>query len=248
MKYLIVGASSGLGRDLAYEFAKNSKNLTLVSRDKKDLEHLKSDIEIKYKVQVDIFDLDFSYQNNITNFISEKKDIIKSFDGVLFPIGMMQDNDTVKNNDEKLNRLISANFYCVAYFISKILNIFEEKNKGVIVGFGSISGAVGRQVNTGYAAAKKALETYFESLIITNLNNNLKIQFYTLGYLDTNLSYDKKLLLPKGSTKKLSKIVYKNLNLHGVKKFFPYWWFFIDYLIKILPFFITKKIIKYFKK
>ena len=96
MNYLIVGASSGLGRDLAYEFAKNSKNLTLVSRDKKDLEHLKSDIEIKYKVQVDIFDLDFSYQNNITNFISEKKDIIKSFDGVLFPIGMMQDNDTVK--------------------------------------------------------------------------------------------------------------------------------------------------------
>ena len=43
MNYLIVGASSGLGRDLAYEFAKNSKNLTLVSRDKKDLEHLKSD-------------------------------------------------------------------------------------------------------------------------------------------------------------------------------------------------------------
>ena len=47
MSYLIVGASSGLGRDLAYEFAKNSNNLTLVSRDKKDLEYLKSDIEIK---------------------------------------------------------------------------------------------------------------------------------------------------------------------------------------------------------
>ena len=45
MSYLIVGASSGLGRDLAYEFAKNSKNLTLISRDKKDLEYLKSDIE-----------------------------------------------------------------------------------------------------------------------------------------------------------------------------------------------------------
>ncbi len=103
---------------------------------------------------------------------------------------------------------------------------------------------VGRQVNTGYASAKKALETYFESLIITNSNNNLKIQFYTLGYLDTNLSSDKKLLLPKGSTKKLSKIVYKNLNLKGVKKFFPFWWIFINYIIKILPFSITKKIIR----
>ena len=246
MTYLIVGASSGLGRDLAYEFAKNSINLTLISRGKKDLEYLKSDIEIKYNIKVDIFQLDFSYQNNITNFITEKQNFIKSFDGVLFPIGMMLDGDTVKNTDEKLNKLMSANFYCIANFISKLLNVFEEKNKGVIVGFGSISGAVGRQINTGYASAKRALETYFESLIVSNSNNNIKIQFYTLGYLDTNLSFDKKLILPKGSTKKLAKIVYKNLNLQGSKKFFPFWWFFINYLIKILPFFITKKIIKYF--
>ena len=246
MNYLIVGASSGLGRDLAYEFAKNSKNLTLISRDKKDLEYLKSDIEIKHKVKVDIFDLDFSSQNNITNFISEKENILENFDGILFPIGMMLDEDTVKNTDEKLNKLVSANFYCIANFISRVLNNFEKKNKGLIVGFGSISGAIGRQVNTGYASAKKALETYFESLIIANSNNNIKIQFYILGYLDTNLSFDKKLILPKGSTKKLAKIVYKNLNLSGVKKFFPFWWVFINYFIKILPFFITKKIIKYF--
>lgn len=246
MSYLIVGASSGLGRDLAYEFAKNSKNLALISRDKKDLEYLKSDIEIKYKIQVDIYDLDFSSQKNITNFISEKKNILENFEGILFPIGMMLDEDTVKNTEEKLNKLVSANFYCIANFISSILSNFEKKNKGSIVGFGSISGAIGRQVNTGYASAKKALETYFESLIIANSNNNLKIQFYILGYLDTNLSFDKKLFLPKGSSKKLAKIVYKNLNLSGVKKFFPIWWVFINYFIKILPFFITKKIIKYF--
>ena len=222
MTYLIVGASSGLGRDLAYEFAKNSINLTLISRGKKDLEYLKSDIEIKYNIKVDIFQLDFSYQNNITNFITEKQNFIKSFDGVLFPIGMMLDGDTIKNTDEKLNKLMSANFYCIANFISKLLNVFEEKNKGVIVGFGSISGAVGRQINTGYASAKRALETYFESLIVSNSNNNIKIQFYTLGYLDTNLSFDKKLILPKGSTKKLAKIVYKNLNLQGSKNFFHF--------------------------
>ena len=44
MNYLIVGASSGLGRDLAYKFAENSNNLILVSRDERDLKVLKSDI------------------------------------------------------------------------------------------------------------------------------------------------------------------------------------------------------------
>ena len=50
MNYLIVGASSGLGRDLAYKFAQNSNNLILVSRDERDLKALKNDIEVKFKL------------------------------------------------------------------------------------------------------------------------------------------------------------------------------------------------------
>ena len=42
MSYLIVGATKGLGLDLAYEFAKNSKNLVLISRNKEDLEKIKN--------------------------------------------------------------------------------------------------------------------------------------------------------------------------------------------------------------
>ena len=42
MNYLIIGASSGLGRDLAYRFAKNSHNLTLISRDERDTLGFKS--------------------------------------------------------------------------------------------------------------------------------------------------------------------------------------------------------------
>ena len=44
MSDLIIGASSGLGREIAYEFARNSKNLILISRNLKDLEILKSDL------------------------------------------------------------------------------------------------------------------------------------------------------------------------------------------------------------
>ena len=43
MNYLILGASSGLGKDLAYVFAKNLHNLILISRDDRDLAPIKSD-------------------------------------------------------------------------------------------------------------------------------------------------------------------------------------------------------------
>lgn len=247
MSNLIIGASSGLGREIAYELGKSSKNLILISRDIKDLEIIRSDLEIKFKIKVNIFNLDFSKVDEVSKFINDNKEILENLDGVLFPIGMMNKKDFVKNSEKDLLSLISANFYCVAFFTNKILKIFEDKNKGYIVGFGSIAGSLGREINTGYSCAKRALESYFESLIVSNLKNQIKIQFYTLGYLDTSLSSDKKLLLPKGSPKTLAKIVHKNLNQNGVKKFFPFWWVFIDYMIKILPFFVSKNIIKHFK-
>ena len=46
MNYLIVGASSGLGRDLAYTLSENLHDLVLISRDKRDLDAMKSDLEI----------------------------------------------------------------------------------------------------------------------------------------------------------------------------------------------------------
>ena len=91
-------------------------------------------------------------------------------------------------------------------------------------------------MNTVYAASKRGLESLFESLTIKALRSKLKIQFYTIGYLDTNLSYGKKLLLPKGSAKKLAKIVYKNLNKNYKKTYYPSWWILISIIIKILPF------------
>ena len=49
MSYLILGASSGLGRELAYILAKNSNDLIIISRDERDLKAIKSDLEIKFE-------------------------------------------------------------------------------------------------------------------------------------------------------------------------------------------------------
>ena len=67
MNYLIVGASSGLGRDLAYIFAKNSHNLTLISRDKRDTQALKTDIENKFNSKVNIDVVDCSSSQKVNN-------------------------------------------------------------------------------------------------------------------------------------------------------------------------------------
>jgi len=233
MNYLIVGASSGLGRELSYVYAKNKNNLIICSRKEDDLNALKSDIENRYKVKVTVLVLDLTSQDEVEKKLTSNKELLKEIDGVLFPVGMMFEKDTINLDVKKIHELISANFSSVAFIASKFIS---QKNEGTITMFGSVSGYLGRNLNPYYAAAKRSLESYFESMVFVNTKRNIKIQLYILGYLETNLSFGKKLILPKGSIKKLSEKVYKNKNKKSKKFFFPAWWTVIIFLLKIIPF------------
>ena len=247
MTYLIIGASSGLGRELAEEFAKNNKNLLLVSRDERDLLAIKSDLTLKYNISVDYISLDFSNLSQIDEKLLSREDLINKVQGVLFPVGLMFDNDNFETDSENILKLINANYLSITYTISKLLKYFKEKNSS-IVGFGSVSGLLGRNLNSNYAASKRALESYFESLAFEKKFKEINIQFYILGYLDTNLAFGKNLLLPKGSTKRLSGIVFKNLNKKFKKKYFPFFWCFVATILKIIPFSIILSLKRFSNK
>ena len=158
MSYLIFGASSGLGKELANIFAKNSNNLIIISRDERDLKAIKADLENKFKVNVKYFVLDASSFEEIKNFLDSNSNLMNEIKGILFPVGMMEIKDKISNDMSISNNLIQANMGVVAYFLSKVFPILLEKNNGVIVGFGSISGIIGRDVNSVYAASKRAYQ------------------------------------------------------------------------------------------
>ena len=212
MKYVILGGSSGLGRELSYLLAKKNNDLVIISRDGRDLKAIKEDLEIQFKITVQYFELDLSSFQKIQNFFDTNPNIINEIDGILMPIGMTMEKDEIINNPENANAIIQANLGSIIYFTAKFLPTFIKKNRGTIVGFGSISGMFGREKNVVYASAKRALESFFESLAISTFFTKINTQFYIAGYLNTNLSYGERTLLPKGSVKKLANIVCNNFN------------------------------------
>jgi len=247
MNYLIIGASSGLGRELAYTFAESNNNLIISSRDAKDLNAIKSDLENKYKIKVKILPLDFSSTDNINSVLLSDKDLLETIDGVLFPVGSMLENDGADLDIKDSHSILQSNFLSITYTISKLTKYLNKKEDAFVVGFGSVSGYLGRKLNTNYAASKRALESYFESLAFKNKETKLKIQFYILGYIETNLSFGKNLNLPKGSPSRLAKIVYKNRKAKFKKKHFPLWWAPITLILKAIPINILLKISNIFE-
>ena len=234
MKYLIIGASSGLGRELANKFAEKKKNLILVSRDERDLKALKTDLELKHSVSVEYLALDFSSIEDIEKNLISNKDITNEIDGILFPVGLIFDEDNYQIDHSKIKQLIYTNYISISYTIYKLKENLNNENS-FIIGFGSVSGLVGRNLNTNYAAAKRGLESFFESLFFDDDFKKINIQFYVLGYLDTNLAFGKNLNLPKGNVKKLATKVFNNRNKKSYKTYFPIYWNLIGIILKIVP-------------
>lgn len=244
MSYLIVGASSGLGRDIAYEFAKKDEDLILISRDRRDLSAIKNDLKNLYNVNVQTFELDIANMEAVEQFISDNEKDFKSINGIICAAGMISAEDGVDNDRKKIQSLLFTNFSSISLLISKLIDKNDLMAKISVIGFGSVSGLLGRKHNTYYAASKRALNSFFESLSFSEKNKNLNIQFYILGYLDTNLAFGKDLALPKGSTKKLAIKVYKNRNVKFNITYYPHIWLYISLILKLIPFSLLKIISK----
>ena len=241
MKYLIIGASSGLGRELGEKFASEGHHLIIVSRDKRDLEAIKSNLEIRNKVKIDILALDFSSIDEINSKLLSQKKLFENLNGIIFPIGMMFSEDNFNLDTENIKKIIYANFISIAFLIQKLKKYFIKQDNSCLIGFGSISGFIGRDINITYAGAKRGRESYFESLAFDKNLNKTNIQFYTLGYLETNLSFGKDLKLPRSSVKKLANLVYKNKNRKFKKIYYPRYWIIVRFLIQVLPHSILRK-------
>ena len=73
MKVLITGASSGIGRDMAREFAKLKYDLVLVARDKVKLNELKE--ELSKEVEVIVIPMDLAKEENCISLFNMQKDV-----------------------------------------------------------------------------------------------------------------------------------------------------------------------------
>ncbi|QDT56644.1 3-oxoacyl-[acyl-carrier-protein] reductase FabG [Caulifigura coniformis] len=70
-RVLVTGASSGIGRELALQFAENRNNLVLVARSRDKLEALEFEVRTKYGVTAEIICADLSQEGQVRGVFEE---------------------------------------------------------------------------------------------------------------------------------------------------------------------------------
>jgi len=241
MKALVVGASSGVGRALAEGLAAEGKDLFLVASDPRDLAALAAHLRLKFGVRVDTAACHIRWDDaGWLSALSERMGEPEGFDALFLPIGSSREDDTGGMAEGAMRQLVEVNFFSVASLVSYFLPTFTRRGTGRIVAFGSVAAARGRSANVVYAASKRALTSYFESLSHLMAGTAVNIQCYQLGYVDTQQSYGKRLLFPKITPRRAVEIVLGGSRRGSGVRYLPGFWRPIVWLVRSLPWAIYK--------
>lgn len=182
----VTGASSGIGKALAIELAKQNAQLILSSRNKEDLEKVKMACKDPNKVKVIPLDLeDYTNLQEVTNTA------ISAFGkiDILVNNGGISQRSLVKDTDIEVDkRIMDINYLGNLALAKALLPHFIANKSGQFVITTSIVGKIGTPLRSSYAASKHALHGFYDSLRAEHFNDNIAVTLVCPGFVNTNIS------------------------------------------------------------
>ena len=239
MTWAIIGASRGLGRELARELARGGEDLVLVASGAADLAALASELDREHRVRAVVVAADLGDPGTSIGAIVAAVRGAGPLRGLLLPIGAARSDDDGTLGRGATDRLLRINLLAPMALVAALLPDLLETG-GTVVGFSSVAAARGRGTNVAYAAAKRGLESYFESLR-HGFAGRLCVQLYVLGYLDTE-RVTARTALPKGDPRRLAAMVVRDLGRSFGPRHYPRWWRIIVMGIRWIPWPIFRRL------
>ena len=160
---LITGASSGIGKQSAIEFAKLGANIVLVARRKEKLDELANELK-KFNVSVLVYSCDVSDKEQVKEM---SKTVLEKFDyiDVLVNNAGFAIYGSVKNlSIEEIESQMETNYFGMMYCIKNFLPSMLEKKSGHIVNVASVAASFGLPGIASYCASKFAMLGFSEGL------------------------------------------------------------------------------------
>lgn len=160
---LITGASSGIGKQTAVEFAKLGANIILVARRKEKLDELANELE-KFNVITFVCQCDVSDKEQVKEM---SKTVLEKFDSI----------DVLVNNAgfaiygyvkdlsiDEIESQMETNYFGMMYCIKNFLPSMLDKKSGHIVNVASVAASFGLPGIASYCASKFAMLGFSEGL------------------------------------------------------------------------------------
>ncbi|HEU4664352.1 MAG TPA: SDR family NAD(P)-dependent oxidoreductase [Dokdonella sp.] len=234
MTAVVVGASSGLGRALAYELARYGHALLLVASDERDIDAIAADLRIRYGANVRTVAFDLAGVADPGARLVAALEGLPPLANLLLPAGMSRSDDDLGLEPRRIGELLAINLHAPLAIVHALLPRLRDA-RGAVVLFSSIAAVRGRGRNVVYAAAKRGIESFAESLRQRHAPGELRVQLYRLGFLATNLTHGLDVPMAAACPADVARAVVERLPGGSGRWYLPRRFALIAAIVRLLP-------------
>ena len=182
---IITGASSGIGKALAYEYASQNYAVVIAARQVQKLQEIQKEIQQLgydcYAVPTDV-----TKESDCKKLIDESIAKYQRIDILINNAGISMRALFDELDISVIEHVMNVNFwgtvYCSKYALPYLQNV-----KGSLVGVISIAGYMGLPARSAYSASKYAVRGFLDTLRVENLKKGLHVLVASPGFTASNI-------------------------------------------------------------
>jgi len=186
---LVTGASSGIGKELAYVYAKNNYNLILVARRKNNLEEIKSDIEKQHPISVDLFDVDLSKLKSAEQLYEEVNKNKLQVDILINNAGFGVSGGFNEIEMDREADMLLLNMVTLTKLTKLFAKDFVKNRSGHIINIASTAAFQPIPTLATYSATKAYVLSLSEAIAYELKKHNVKVTVICPGATQSEFAY-----------------------------------------------------------
>jgi len=198
---LITGATSGIGRAVAKNFANNGLNIILCGRRQQRLDTLQQ--ELSKITEVHILNFDVRDKKAVFEQLQNLPEAFSKIDILINNAGNAHGKDPIdEGSTDDWDAMIDINVKGLLYVTKAILPKMIDRKSGHIINIGSTAGKEVYPTGNVYCASKHAVDAINEGMRLDLNGKGIKIGAINPGLVETEFSE----VRYKGDTEKADKV------------------------------------------
>ncbi len=242
MKVAVLGATKGIGREVARLLAERGDRLAILGRDRDDLERSRGDLSIRGQADVAVAVCDLLDPSTFGPALQESTDQLGGLDCVVVTAGTLVLQERLEADPSLAADLLTVGFTNTVLFCEEARRRLLASRGGTLCVLSSVAGERGRKPIVLYGAAKAGLSRYLEGLDHRFRLAGLKVVCIKPGFVKTGMTAGLKPPPFAAEPDAVARRVVKAIDRGEAEVYAPWIWRWIMAVIRLLPRWVMRRL------